>query len=80
MTIYVEARAAYMRLGAAGLLPSYRPEVQALDAYFKVPQYNSASLAPPVCPEPMGWSTDQYKCGKCGRIWDRDEQKPDCTL
>lgn len=80
MIIYEEARSAYRRLGAAGLLPSYRAEVQMLDAYFKVPKYNSTGVTPASCPEPMGWGTDQFKCMRCGRIWDRGEQKPDCDI
>lgn len=32
------------------------------------------------CPDPAHWGADQYKCLKCGRVWDRDDDKPNCHM
>lgn len=40
---------------------------------------HQAMMTGPDCPDPVPWGSDEYKCPRCGRIWDRDEQRPDCN-
>lgn len=53
-----------------------------LDEYFKgVLSKPLPPAAPARCEElAQVWGTDEYKCPKCGVMWDRDEERPDCRI
>ena len=75
-----DAAIAWRNLKEFVQLPNHvRGHVQDLDEYFR------AKLAPPAPPVRCNelaqvWGMDQYKCPKCGVMWDRDEERPDCRI
>lgn len=87
---FKDAQEAYRVLKARGKIPTGWPESRTLDAFFGLPStdiYGRAvpppaaqvAIQPDECPAPVNWGSDEYKCPRCGRIWDRDEQRPECN-
>ena len=77
MVTFDKARDAWRYLRAQGKAPSGWPETTELDEYF---QLGSSTEPKAICPDPARWGADQYKCLRCGRIWDRDDERPDCGV
>lgn len=55
---------------------------EALEAWQS--KYSDAPSARPrsiyaICPPPIRHGQDQYRCQKCGMVWDTNEDKPDCN-
>ena len=74
-----DAAIAWRNLKEFVQLPNHvRGHVQDLDEYF------NRKIAPPApkrCNElAQVWGMDQYKCPKCGVMWDRDEERPNCQI
>lgn len=81
---FKDAREAYrlVRQAIPGLLsPAAYDALMSLDEYFKINAPQVPIPAPGQNCGPVAMhGGDEYKCLKCGRVWDIHEEKPTCTI